>query len=154
MKELMPTANKCFLALLLMFCQLFFHSKCYSQISLDYGDFGVLFKPEKRVDTFHFTLEKYYPGFTLKIFLEDYGGACSIELYDKKNQLKMTGTYVNGPDTLVKYNFAKQLGPPFDKKYYSVQTMRYLTPLKKGLWKYYGAKGNIVDSFRYDYRFL
>jgi hypothetical protein len=86
MKELMPTANKCFLALLLMFCQLFFHSKCYSQISLDYGDFGVLFKPEKRVDTFHFTLEKYYPGFTLKIFLEDYGGACSIELYDKKNQ--------------------------------------------------------------------
>jgi hypothetical protein len=66
----------------------------------------------------------------------------------------MTGTYVNGPDTLVKYNFAKQLGPPFDKKYYSVQTMRYLTPLKKGLWKYYGAKGNIVDSFRYDYRFL
>lgn len=149
----MQKVNNFLPLLLLIVCQLFFQNRTYGQISLDYGEFGVFFKPEKCVDTVQFTLTKYYPGYILKIFLKDCGGACSIKLYNKKKRLKMTGNYVNGPDTLTKYKYSKQLGPPFDKKYYGIQKIKYVSPLQKGLWTYYDEKGKIVDSFQYEYNF-
>ena len=141
------------MALALIFSQFFLQSNVYGQISLDYGEFGVFFRPNKCVDTMQFNLIKHYPGYTLKIFLQDCGGASVIKLYNKKNQLIITGTYVNGPDTLMKYKYSKHVGPPTDKKYYSVQIIKYLSPLQQGLWTYYNEKGKIVDSFRYEYNF-
>jgi len=142
-----------FTLLLFLYCTLYFHTRSYGQINLDYGDFGVFFKPEKNIDTLTFVLTKYYPGFQLKLYLKDFGGSCYIELYNKRHQLKETGYFVNGPDTLEKYSFSKQLGPPFDKKYYGVRLVKYLSPLKKGTWTYYDEKGNLINKSDYDYNF-
>ncbi len=150
----MGNIDKLFIAiLLLIIVQLTGFSKAYGQISLDYGEFGIFFKPEKGLDTLEFTLTKFNTGFTLKLYLKDFGGASYIELYNKKHQLKETGYFVNGPDTLVKYSYSKQLGPPFDKKYYGVRLIKYLSPLKRGLWTYYDDKGNLINKSEYDYNF-
>ncbi len=88
------------------------------------------------------------------MFLKDFSGACNIELYNKKHQLKITGQYVNGPDALLKYSFSKQLGPPLDKKYYGIQLMKYLRPLRKEMWTSYDDRGKITDKHEYDYNFF
>jgi hypothetical protein len=54
---------------------LLFHSKGYGQIGLSYDDFGVYFKPQRKVDTLEFKLTQNYPGFTLRLFLKDFGGS-------------------------------------------------------------------------------
>jgi hypothetical protein len=66
----------------------------------------------------------------------------------------MTGFFVNGPDTLVKYSYSKHLGAPVDKKYYGVILIKYLSPLKKGVWTFYNDHGRIIERNEYDYKFL
>lgn len=129
------------------------NGKAYCQISLAYQEFDIFFEPKKCNDTLQFTLTRYYPGHKLKLFLKDCGGEAYIELFNKKNKLVMTGHYVNGPDTLLKYSFAKQVGYPFDKKYYGVWTIKYLNPLQKGTWTYFDGNGKITEKYEYEYTF-
>lgn len=150
----MPTTNKVFIITAMVICGHFICcNSAIGQISLSYEEFGIFFYPKKCKDTLEFTLTKHYPGNTLKLFLNDCGGECFIELRNKKKQLIMTGYYVNGPDTLQKYSFAKRVGPPFDKKYYSVLKIKYLSPLRSGTWTFYDNKGNQTDKFEYEYKF-
>ena len=65
----------------------------------------------------------------------------------------MTGNYINGPDTLLKYRYSKQLGPPFDKKYYGITKIKYFSPLKKGEWIYYSEQGKVISREEYDFHF-
>jgi|ERR1700722_6497400 len=129
-------------------------NNAFGQISLYYEEFGVFFYPKRQVDTLNFEVSQNYPGCTLKIFLKDFGGESYIELYDRKHHLKMTGSFVNGPDTLIRYRYSKQLGPPFDKKYTGILKVKYLSPLKKGIWTFYDNGGKVIAKDDYDFHFL
>ena len=139
--------------LFLIVSQLCNQSNAFGQISLYYEEFGVFFYPQKKVDTLEFSITQNYPGCTLKLFLKDYGGECYVELYNKKHKLKMTGYFVNGPDTLTKYRYAIQVGPPLDKKYQTVSLVKYLAPLRKGVWTVYDDHGKVTSKHEYDFRF-
>lgn len=139
--------------LLLVSSHFIFGCKAYSQIRLEYGEFDISFVPKNCNDTLHFDITKNYPAHKLIIYLKDCGGECYFELFNKSKKLVITGYYKNGPDTLTKYRFGKQLGPPFDKKYYEVRLIKYLYPLKKGAWTFYDGKGKVIDKFEYEYKF-
>lgn len=141
------------ITLLLLVGQLCIRESAYGQISLYYEDFGVFFYPQKQIDTLSFDVTQNYPGCTLKLFLKDYGGECYFELYSQKHRLRMTGYFVNGPDTLVRYRYAKDLGFPHNKSHHSITKVKYLAPLKKGMFTFYDDHGKVKAKYEYDYSF-
>ena len=114
--------------------------------SLSYEEFDVFFSPKKCVDTIDFTLSGKYSGYKLKMYLKDCKGEAYFELFDKKNELRMTGNYDNAIDTLKKYKLARYLGETNDIEKYRISAIKYLYPLKAREWTYYEDRKNRKKS--------
>jgi hypothetical protein len=123
-----------------------FGSFSQTNFSLNYEEFDIYFRPQKCLDTTEFTLTGKYAGFKLKLYLKDCRGEARFELFDKKNDIKMSGNYRNAIDTLKKYRFARYLAQSDGIEKYRISTFRYLYPLKCGEWIYYEGIGKKKKS--------
>jgi hypothetical protein len=124
-----------------------------SQITLTYDEFAINTYPKKCIDTLVFNYVKSYPNCTLKLFLQNCSGAAFFEVRGKNGMIKVKGRFDSGRDTLKKYLFAQDIGITDGKSHTVVSVIKYIYPLKSGVWRYYDSKGKIKRKEEYEYTF-
>lgn len=139
------------ICLFLVTVSIILQQQAKAQLGLVYKEFGIHVTPKKCNDTLTFTSVKDYPNSKLVIYLKDCKGACFFELYDRIGSIKVTGAFSNAIDTLLEYNFSKELGMQINKKTYRVSIVKYFRPLKKGVWNFYDDNHKIIRSEEWNY---
>jgi hypothetical protein len=138
--------------LIMVFCLSFMYKQTYSQVKLVFEEFNVEFYPSKCKDTLKFAIQKgIYEGDTLKLFLNSCKGEGYIQVYSKKNKVKIQGYYADGIDTLKRYNNAKIMGKPKGEHWYQVRVLRYFSPLPCKSWIFFDEKSKRIREIKYQY---
>lgn len=138
------------LPLIVVFC--FIYNYSFSQVTLDYAEIGIKFKPKKDLDTIELTTVKFGDNFKCIIYLHDIWGSCNFKIFNSKGQLYLEGQYSGCKDTLTQYRLLKQLGVlPSDTITYGVRRLNYFYPLKYGDWYYYKTNGQLNKHYFYKF---
>lgn len=134
--------------IILILCMCAVSNKASSQLfyNLEYEEFNVFFRPKNCIDTLEFKLSNKYQGYRLRLFLKDCKGEAHFELFDKKNEMRISGNYDNAIDTLKKYKLGRYVGEPEGIEKYRVSAIQYLYPLKAREWVYYEGYGKNKKS--------
>lgn len=132
---------------------IFSSERLNAQITFINEAFGIKFYPQKCVDTITITHIKNYPGYKMRLFLQNCNGETNFELFDKKGILKIQGQFTGSKDTLVKYSFTKTRGFTNGKNHTGIRLLKYLYLFESGTWLYFDYKRNVIKKEEYDYTF-
>jgi len=116
--------------LVILFLIIIVNVSCYGQTHIYLSDYGFYFVPNKCNDTLS---RRVNDSTYIKLKLSNCRGQMTIQQFDKKGVLVLSGFYCSSLDTLKQYLAKYDLWGNLFK----IEVQKYFQPLKDGVWIFY-----------------